>query len=160
MRKKILVFISVLVLMGCTKLFAWGVGPQLGWAVNGSVGAACTFKFDKVPAVLTADMSYENQSFVTGAALDFWFCNPDIMDFWSAYFGAGAALDFSFGNTIGMVAGPRIVLGTNWKFYDDYLELFLQGVWQPSYRFDFSDTNKNGFNWLCFPISVGIRFHT
>lgn len=159
MKKKFLGLLATLLLIGTTSSFAaTGVGLQGGYMVGANGGGSITFKLETVDLVFAADI-YPG---VFGLTADYWLANPTISGTWKYFYGVGAAGSLNFANPDSLVIGlgGRALIGTNVFFLDGFLELYLQGAWQPTIWFNASkdNTGLTGDWWYNFPVNFGLRF--
>ena len=153
--KKLFSVLAVLFVLGTVDVFALGIGPQGGYTVNGSPSGALTLKIDGVPCVFAISAELGKYTSI-GVTADWWIANPKIEQTWGYYYGLGLAGAFAVtGNTGGAFVGGRAVLGTNVFLINNFIELYLQGAWQPGVAIG-GDQIKGVFD--SFPINVGLRF--
>ena len=152
--KKLFTVLALLAVMGTAKIFAFGIGPQGGYTVNGTPSGALTFKVDSLPCVFAINIDIGE---VTRAGLtaDWWVANPTITGSWHWYYGAGLAGSVVVGENAGAIfVGGRVLVGTNVYLLNNFLELYLQLAWQPGILIH--DGVHPTFNQ--FPLNVGLRF--
>ena len=155
--KKLFSVLAVLFVLGTTSVFAkTGIGLQGSLATGGSTsaGGGVTFKLSNVPCVFAVAVPSFNPLAV-GISADWWIANPVIEQTWHYYYGvgvAGAVLLADSGSVLSI--GGRAVIGTNVFLINNFLELYLQGAWQPMF------TIANGANptLMNFPFDLGFRF--
>ncbi len=157
--KKLIAVLAVLLVLGTSSVFALAIGAQGGYTVGGSAGGALTFKLDDVPCVFALDFGSFNPLQI-GLTADWWIKNPSISGPWGWYFGPGLGAAVFLGkNYTSIGISGRVVIGTNVFLLDNFLELYLQGAWQPTFWIAASGNGGNaGFVWNCFPINLGFRF--
>ena len=152
--KKLLAVLAVLAVMGSAKIFAFGIGAQGGYPL----GASVTFKADHLPCIFAADVSIGS---VTGFGLtaDWWIANPTIEGTWGYYYGVGLGGKMYMGDGWSYLnIGPRAVLGTNVRLLNNFLELYVQAVYQPTFNINLSgESGQAGFNWAGFGAAGGFR---
>ena len=152
--KKLLAVLAVLAVMGTAKIFAFGIGAQGGYPLGGAV----TFKADNLPCIFAADVSIGS---VTGFGLtaDWWIANPTIEGTWGYYYGVGLGGKMYMGDGWSYLnIGPRAVLGTNVRLLNNFLELYVQAVYQPTFNINLSgESGQAGFNWAGFGAAGGFR---
>ena len=153
--KKLLSVLAVLFVMGTTSVFArTGLGLQGSLATGGSTqaGGGVTFKLSNVPCVFAVALpSFD--PLVVGVSADWWIQNPTIQGTWGYYYGVGLAGALVVGDNSAASFGGRALIGTN-VFIIDFLELYLQGAWQPM----FTISNGAHPNLVNFPFDIGFRF--
>ena len=152
--KKLLAVLAVLAVMGSAKIFAFGIGAQGGYPL----GASVTFKTDNLPCIFAADVAIGD---VTGFGLtaDWWIANPTIQGTWGYYYGVGLGGKMYMGDGWSYLnIGPRAVLGTNIRLLNNFLELYVQAVYQPTFNVNISgDSGQAGFHWNGFGAAGGFR---
>ena len=174
---KKIILISIIFFLCLTSLSATGAGFQLGGnpgllfkdgqvkCEKLSATATGTIKLSRLP--LTAGLGFEagksfsDFSYGLYAFADYWLIDLQLKNTWNFYSGLGACgslLTSDFKN-FGMTAGARIFAGTNWLFWDNYLELYLQQNIVPSYAVNLNKPDSDGSFMLCFPLEAGLRFH-
>ena len=174
-KKKVFIFI---LLIGCAvNLFSLGIGvssetniisPSSEENNDCYLGVSGTAKFDGQPLYYTLYTGHVplNPRFLLTLSADWHFFEPEIKPNWNAYFGIGLGTGLEYvGGELDFQAGPRALCGMNWIFYDGFLEFFVQGVVQPTYRtmiwksdkMPLKNANINQYITQ-YPISVGIRF--
>ena len=166
MKKRLLVLMMVLAI-GTSGVFAAGsgksfaIGAQTGWPLGG----ALTFKVEALPCVFAADYHVGTNGAHLGATADWWIANPTITGPWGYYYGVGVYAGVYFGSnadgdTFGVAAAPRALVGTNVVLLDDFLEIFLQVGWQPTFYFGSNSRNSSWFDFdpWCIPANLGFRF--
>ncbi len=158
--KKLFSVLAVLFVMGTANIFALGIGAQAGYTVGGNPGGALTFKLDTSPIVFAVDGTFSNSYFSVGVTGDYWLANPKIDRMWGYYYGVGAAAGFACSNNNWMAVdlAPRAVVGTNIFVLDRFLEFYLQGAWQPTFRVYVGNTSGVDYNLVSFPVNLGFRF--
>lgn len=154
--KKLLSVLAVLFVMGTTSVFALGIGAQgsAGLGVGSSYGGALTFKLDNAPWVFAVDAWSSSNYLAVGATADMWLANPKINSVFGYFYGWGLAGSVGLGDPLALTAGARILGGINLKIVDDFIEIYIQGAWQPQVEI-LPNLNPVIFH---FPISGGIRF--
>ena len=154
--KKLLSILAVLFVLGTTSAFAkTGLGLQGSLATGGSTsaGGGVTFKLSNVPCVFAVAIpSFE--PLAIGLSADWWIANPVIEQSWHYYYGVGLAGGVVLGDTSVISIGGRALIGTNVFLINNFLELYLQGAWQPM----FTISNGTGTNLTNFPFDLGFRF--
>lgn len=156
--KKLFTVLAVLFVMGSANVFAsTGVGLQGGPTIgNGYVAGsgAVTFKLDSVPCVFAVSVpSFD--PFSLGVTADWWIANPKIQKNWGWFYGVGAAAAINIGDgASGFGFGGRAFVGTNFFLLNKFLELYVEGAWQP--MFYISDGLHPSL--VNFPINLGFRF--
>lgn len=159
--KKLIAVLAVLLAIGTTSVFAKGssksfaIGAQVGYPLGG----ALTFKVPSVPCVFALDFAGSSNSFGIGLTADWWAANPTISGTWGYYYGLGlyAGLGVA-GDFISVALGPRAVIGTNVFLIDRFLELYLQGGWQPTFYVNTWENGGFGWNFTNFFGNLGFRF--
>ena len=148
--KKLFTVLALLAVMGTAKIFAFGIGAQ--------GGASVTFKADNLPCIFAADVSIGS---VTGFGLtaDWWIANPSIQGTWGYFYGVGLGGKMYMGDGWSYLnIGPRAVLGTNVRLLDNFLELYAQAVYMPTFNINLSgEYGQAGFNWAGFGAAAGFR---
>lgn len=157
MKKRLLAVVAALFVCGATSAFATGVGVQFGYnPVGGGSDAALTFKLNNVPAVFAADVHLANSQLTAfGLTADFWAQNPRLSGMIHYYWGPGVALSV-YPKATAIDIGGRLLAGLN-VFPVQFLEIYLQGAWQPNIYVPF-DGGDLDVNLNCFPINLGVRF--
>ena len=151
------------------RLFATGAGIQAGGNPGLSLnekdiklekftGTLCgTMRFSRVPVAvgfgfeagkLFSDFSYGFSGFADYYAID-----VQLKNTWNLYsgFGASASLLSSDFKNWNPAFGARFFIGTNWLFWDNYLEVYAQQNIIPTYC-------KKSF-MLNLPLEAGVRMH-
>lgn len=155
--KKLLAVLAVLIVMGTTSVFALGIGAQGGANVGGGVhgNGALTFKLDDKPFVFALDVNPYPNWFGVGLTADMWLANPKISGDLGYFYGWGLAGSVDLGtNYLGLNVGARLLAGLNFKLLDGFIELYVQGAWQPTLAI----LPGIGFDLFSFPVNGGIRF--
>ena len=152
--KKLFTVLALLAVMGTAKIFAFGIGAQGGYPL----GASVTFKADNLPCIFAADVSIGS---VTGFGLtaDWWIANPSIQGTWGYFYGVGLGGKMYMGDGWSYLnIGPRAVLGTNVRLLDNFLELYVQAVYMPTFNINLSgESGQAGFHWAGFGAAGGFR---
>ena len=155
--KKLFSVLAVLFVLGTVKVFALGIGPQGGYAVQGAPSGALTLKVDSLPCVfaITADFT---EPVALGVTADWWVANPKIEGTWGYFYGLGLAGSVTVGENAGAIfAGGRAFVGTNIFLLNNFIELYLQAAWQPGVSI-----HNGGVTPVitkgAFPINLGLRF--
>lgn len=152
--KKLFSVLAVLFVIGTANLFAAGLGAQGGCSVGDSFSpnGAITFKVDSLPCVFAVDANFGDVT-TLGVSADWWIANPKIEGTWGYYYGIGVAGSFtSVKDSTNIALGGRALIGTNVFLLDNFIELYLQGAWQPMFRIG---NDSKLFN--AFPINLGFR---
>ena len=151
--KKLFSVLAVLFVLGTVNVFALGIGPQGGYDVGGSGTADLTFKLDSSPFVFAVGARLGEYTSI-GVTADIWIANPVIEGTWHYYYGVGLAGNFQIAGDNGSIfAGGRALVGTNVFLLNNFIELYLQGAWQPGVLIN------NGVAYHhTFPVNVGLRF--
>jgi len=158
MKKKILM-LAVLVILGTTSLFAFGIGVQTGASLGQSVvgNIAITFKLDTSPWVFAADGYIANNSFAFGMTADMWIGSGKISKTTIGYFyGWGVAGNIGASNNymnFGIYA--RVLGGANIMLLKNFIEIYVQAAWQPGIKISSHGVAVSLPN---FPVAAGIRF--
>lgn len=153
--KKLFSVLAVLFVMGTANVFATtGIGLQGGPTVANGVGGsgAVTFKLGNVPCVFAVTVPSFNPMQI-GVTADWWMANPKIQRNWGYYYGVGLAGAFDTGSKQFGVGG-RALVGTNVFLFNRFLELYLEGAWNPMVWIG----NGATFEPVNFPIDLGFRF--
>ncbi len=160
--KKLFSVLAVLFVLGTVNVFALGIGPQGGTTPGGAAGTGgLTLKIDGVPCVfgITAELG---KPLALGVTADWWIANPKIEMTWGYYYGVGLAGSINVGDGGGdMFAGGRILIGTNVFLLNNFIELYLQGAWEPGIKiYSNKNANHSGIKGETgrFPINLGLRF--
>lgn len=156
--KKILGLFVILLTIGSTAVFAKGKGKSfaIGAQAGYPLGGAVTFKVQTVPCVFALDFSGNSDGMNLGLTADWWISNPTITGTWGYYYGLGLYAGLGLGGeSFGFAAAPRLLIGTNVFCFDNFLELYLQGGWEPTLYI--SDSGL-GTDFLSFFANLGFRF--
>lgn len=160
MNKKILATLILSVFLGSSGLFALGIGLQGGFTAGGGYGSgAVTFKLDSMPWVFAANGSFGN-ALGFGITADKWIANKNLTGPLNYFYGWGLAGSFFITENYQSVSvGARILGGLNMFLLDNFLELYLQGAWQPEVNIGLSK-DHSGLDAVLinFPINLGFRF--
>ena len=154
--KKLFSVLAVLFVLGTVNVFAaTGIGLQGSLSTGGSTqaGGGVTFKLSDVPCVFAVAVPSFNP-LVVGVTADWWIANPSIEGTWKYYYGVGLAGALVVGDNSAISLGGRALLGTNVFLINNFLELYLQGAWQPM----FTISNGAKPNLVNFPFDIGFRF--
>ena len=156
--KKLFSVLAVLFVLGTVNVFALGIGPQGGYTVNGSPSGALTFKVDSLPCVFAVSAELGKVTAV-GVTADWWIANPTIEGTWGYFYGVGLGGKMYMGDGWSYLnIGPRAVLGTNVRLLNNFLELYVQAVYQPTFNINLSgESGQAGFNWAGFGAAGGFR---
>lgn len=154
--KKLFSVLAVLFVMGTANVFAsTGVGLQAGPTIgtNVNAGGAITFKLDSLPCVFAVSVPNFNP-LVIGLTADWWMANPKIDRNWGWFYGPGVCVAVATGDASGFGIGGRFLVGTNLFFLNKFLELYIQGAWNPMIWI------RDGVHpeLVNFPIDLGFRF--
>ena len=162
MKKRILVLLASLALIGGSSLFATtGIGAQGGYGVGGDSGAALTFKVSNVPCVFAADAFFGNSGMAFGLTADWWIANPKIVDSFGFFYGVGASGSVVIGNSgyTDLRVGGRVVGGLNVFILKGALEFYAEAAWNPYFEIALAgDSSYAGPHIAYFPINAGFRF--
>ena len=155
--KKRALMLAVLVVIGTTSLFAFGIGAQGGYSIgpNGLGGAALTFKLDNIPWVFAADGIFTQNYVAIGGTADMWLANKPLAKPINYYYGWGLAGNFGLGNNFTFGVYARALGGLNVFLIDGFLELYLQAAWQPGIQISSGGVRFIPVN---FPVAAGFRF--
>lgn len=155
--KKLFSVLAVLFVMGTANVFAiTGVGLQGGPTVGNNItgSGAVTFKVSSLPCVFALSIpSFD--PFALGVTADWWIANPKIERNWGWFYGVGLATAFyTNSDSASFGFGGRAFVGTNVFLLNKFLELYIQGAWNPMFYI------SNGFkpDLVNFPIDFGFRF--
>ena len=153
--KKLLAVLAVLAVMGSAKIFAFGIGAQAGYPLGGSL----TFKADNLPCIFAVDATFGGYTGF-GITADWWIANPTIEGTWGYFYGVGLGGKMYMGDGWSSLSiGPRAVVGTNVKLLNNFLELYVQAVYQPTFNINLSgESGQAGFNWFGLGGAGGFRF--
>lgn len=154
--KRFLSLAGVLLVLGCARVFAFGVGLQGGLGIGNTTSGsgAVTFKLDGVPCVFAVSVPSFNP-FALGVTADWWIGNPVIQNSWHWFYGVGLAGAVSFSDSAASFAvGARALIGTDVFLLKDVIEFYAQVAWQPMIVLT-NGINPNLFN---IPIDLGFRF--
>lgn len=154
--KKLFSVLAVLFVLGTVNVFALGIGPEGGTNPGYGGGAGgISLKIDGVPCVFGISGYFGSTGTSIGVTADWWIANPKIEKTWGYYYGVGLAGSFNVnGQSGGIFVGGRILVGTNVFLLNNFVELYLQGAWQPGIWL--SDPVQGSFNG--FPVNIGLRF--
>ena len=154
--KKLFSVLAVLFVLGTVNVFAWGIGPEGGTRPGyGGGSGGLSLKIDGVPCVFGLSGYFGSAGTSIGVTADWWIANPKIERTWGYYYGVGVAGSFATdGNKAGMFVGGRFFAGTNVFFLNNFMELYLQGAWQPGIFL----TDPVTFSTNGFPVNIGLRF--
>ncbi len=129
--KKILSVLAVLFVLGTANVFAkgsTGIGAQVGYPLGG----ALTFKVSSLPCVFALDFNMQNEALGIGLTADWWLANPKIEGTWGYYYGVGLFGGLGVGGeNFAASAGARALIGTNVFLVNNFIEIYLQGGWEP-----------------------------
>lgn len=158
MKKKIIVLMAALLLIGTTGAFAFGIGLQF----NGNAGdvfepgAAVTFKVDSIPLIFAVNW-YVGDDTSIGLTGDYWVFNKPLTNIGNAelnwFIGIGFFTNMTFADEFLFTGGLRVPLGLNMFLADGKFEPFLQVA--PS--FGIAILPALGTTTPFFPISAGFR---
>lgn len=155
--------------------FALGTGVQAGAGPsfdvdntevqysNLDVSLIGTIKFFRIPAVFGFGIEAEklNSETLVGAStfFDYWILDCQLHNTWNLYSGVGISAKFLMDSNKNSAIdlGPRIFIGSNWLFLDNYIEYYVQLNAVPSYFKNLS--GGNGTYRLSTPIETGVRLH-
>ena len=177
--KKIFLLGSLFILSLSSKIFATGAGIQVsakpavlvnekGVDFEQFTGRLIgTVKLSRIP--LAAGFGFEagkaGSAFAYGFTgfADYHAVDMQIKNTWNFYSGFGAEgslLTSNFRNW-GMAAGARFFIGMNWLFWDNYMEVYVQQTFVPTYTrsLNSSDSGSKGTFIFGFPFDAGVRFH-
>lgn len=151
--KKLFSVLAVLFVLGTVDVFAFGIGAQGGYTVNGTPNGAVTFKVDSLPCVFAVNVDIGDVTSV-GVTADWWIANPVIEQTWHYFYGVGLAGSFTVGDVNAAFVGGRALVGTNIFLLNNFLELYLQIAWQPGVVI-FEGVHPI---YDQIPVNAGIRF--
>ena len=160
-------FLFCFILLLSSKVFASGAGVHIGIKNGGLMTSLSgSYKMGRIPLVmgtsLEAGINKEDKAnFGFSAFSDYWLFDLQIKNTWNFYTGLGAnagLLTSNFSNW-DFFAGARIFSGMNWLFYDNYMELFLQQNFVPTYQTALNSSSDQSFFTFLFPLELGLRLH-
>ncbi len=147
--------LAMIVVIGTTSLFAFGIGAQGGTNLNGGGGnAAITFKLDKSPWIFAADGVFVSNYISLGVTADNWLASKKISGALGYFYGWGVAGNIGFGDPLSLGIAARLVGGLNIMLLNNLLELYVQVAWQPRLAI----LPSVGFGLWNFPLQAGFRF--
>lgn len=163
MNRKIIVLAALLLVIGTTGAFAFGIGLQY----NGNAGevftqgVALTFKFDDVPLIFAVNWLFPEGDSTVDAVIgltgDYWVLNKRITNVGSAslnwFLGVGFFVNTVFADEFAMNGGLRIPVGLNMFMADGFFELFAQIA--PSFGIQVIPSLATADTF--FPIAGGFR---
>lgn len=153
--KKLFSVLAVLLVLGTTSAFAKGKVTGIGAQGGIPTGGALTFKVSSMPCVFAVNFSSSESNTWIGATADWWVANPTISGPWCYFYGVGLYGGVNVGSNVTQIQfAPRALIGTNVYLIDGFLELYLQGGWEPMI------TVSNGFypNFGGIFANAGFRF--
>ncbi len=169
--------VTAILFLFTSKIFATGAGIQAGLIPGVFVNETSsqvksftgnitgTIRMSKFPVVAGAGFEGGNlfSDFNYGFSVfaDYWAVDLQIKNTWSFYSGfgfSGKLLTSNFKNW-NFAAGARFFVGTNYTFYDNYLELYAQQNIVPTYLRSLNASGKDGMFMFCFPFEAGLRMH-
>ena len=174
--KTTLITVSILFLF-TSRIFATGAGIQAGLipglfinetssSVKNLTGNITgTIRMSKFPVVAGAGFEggklFSDFNYGFSVFADYWAVDLQIQNTWSFYSGFGFSgklltSDFKKWN---FVAGARFFAGTNYTFYDNFLELYAQQNIVPTYIKSLTSSGNDGMFMFCFPFEAGLRMH-
>ena len=179
--KTTLITVSILFLF-TSKIFATGAGIQAGLIpglfINETSSSSVknltgnitgTIRMSKFPVVAGAGFEggklFSDFNYGFSVFADYWAVDLQIKNTWSFYSGFGFSgklltSDFKKWN---FAAGARFFAGTNYTFYDNFLELYIQATSNifviPGNTFKKTGDFVLGDVGIRVPAEMGIRFH-
>ena len=129
-------------------------GTVTGTVKLSSIPVAAGFGFE-------AGKNFSNFEYGLYGFADYWIFDLQLKNTWSFYSGCGASVnlltnDFKHWSS---AAGARVFAGTNWLFWDNYLELYLQQNLVPTCLLNLNSLSSEKRFMLCLPFEAGLRFH-
>lgn len=158
MKKRLIAVLVLLLVAGTTSVFALGIGVQGGYT-GGIADGALTIKPDGSNLIFAVNGYLGSNATWIGVAADDWIANKALAKPVNYFYGVGAAGGISFGgNTLSAGVYGRLVAGLNVYVLDNFLEIYLQGAWQPGVVIALG--NNTGVDPVIanFPVNVGLRF--
>lgn len=162
MNKKLLAATALVLVIGTSSLFAFGIGIQGGFSVSqdgvGSGSGAVTFKLDSMPWVFAADATFADRTSV-GVTADNWIANRPLAGLLNYFYGWGIAGSASVEEAVqyGFI-GARVLGGLNVFLLDKHLEFYTQIAWQPGFSIVLSGNSSIDTVLRSFPGAFGFRF--
>lgn len=159
MNKKLIAVLALVLVVSTTSVFAIGIGVQGGYTVNGVAGGALTFKPDGSDLIFAINADFWGYGVDIGGTADYWVANKTLAKPVNYYYGVGAGAGVNiWGNTLTATVAGRVFIGLNLFTLDNFLEVYLQGAWQPGIAIGIG--NEGGVHPMLatFPINAGIRF--
>ena len=160
MKNKIMALAAALMVFGVANTFALGIGVQGGLGVGSKTtgGPGLTLKLDQLPWVFAGNASF-GDGLGIGVTADMWLANPNLVAFLNGYFGWGVAGTVYLSDSkVSIGAGGRLLAGLNAKFFNDFLEAYLQIAWQPGATFNLAEgEDLIGANIFYIPANIGVR---
>ena len=153
--KTTLITVSILFLF-TSKIFATGAGIQAG-LIPGLFINETSSSVKNLTGNITGTIRMSKFPVVA----DYWAVDLQIKNTWSFYSGFGFSgklltSDFKKWN---FAAGARFFAGTNYTFYDNFLELYAQQNIVPTYIKSLTSSGNDGMFMFCFPFEAGLRMH-
>lgn len=153
--KKLLSIMIIILAMGTSFLFAFGIGIQGGTDLkSGGGNTAITFKLDTEPWVFAVNGTFNNNYVAIGGTADTWMTTKRFASDFYYYYGWGFAANVVVGEPFTLNLGGRVLTGINLKLLDNFIELYAQVAWQPTIKL-LPDFNFEPWH---FPVAGGIRF--
>ena len=175
--RKITAVTALLVLCLTSKIFATGAGVQLsgnpGLFINEETvklekltgKAVGTIRFSRIPVSvgfgLEAGKNFSEFAYGLTGFADYYAVDLQLKNTWNLYSGFGAEgsiLTQKFEDWT-VSAGARFFLGTNWLFWDNYLEFYIQQNVVPGFSKNLSAPDSKAAFMLNLPFEAGIRLH-
>jgi len=169
--------LTAILFLFTSKIFATGAGFQVGLVPGVFVNETTaqvknltgnltgTIRMSKIPVVAGAGVEagklFSDFNYGLSAFADYWAIDVQIKNTWSFYSGfgfSGKLLTSDFKNW-NFAAGARFFVGTNYTFYDNYLEVYAQQNIVPTYLKNLNASGTDGTFMVCFPFEAGLRMH-
>jgi hypothetical protein len=126
--KKAFLALALVLVIGTSGAFAFGIGAQAGYDTVMGGGGAITFKLDEYPYVFAVSFSADNNGMYIGGSADYWFIYKPLAAPVNYYVGGGLGALVGVGDPVALKAVARLPLGINAYFLDNLVEPYLQIV--------------------------------
>lgn len=154
--KKIVAVLVLALVVSTASVFALGLGVQ-GGASSGAFGGALTIKPDGSDLIFAVNARLGDVTFLSLTA-DKWVANKTLAKPVKYFYGVGANGGASVGgNNLAVGVYGRLLAGLNLYFLDDFMEVYIQGAWQPGVTVNLGNNNAIDTVLTNFPVDVGFR---
>lgn len=158
MKKRIIAVLVLLLAVSTVSVFALGIGAQAG-VVGTSADLALTIKPDSSTVIFAINGNIGSDWGYIGISGDKWVANKSLAKPINYFYGLGAAGGITLGgNTLTAGIYGRAVIGLNCFLLDDFLEIYLQGAWQPGVVIAVGGDAALDPVLYNFPVNLGVRF--